>query len=119
MRREIQNPELRELIRFLRRKYGEIGAKIWRDVAERLERPRSRRAEVNVSKINRHTRPGDIVLVPGKVLGAGFIDHPVQVAAFAFSASARRKIEAAGGKCLTIRELVEQNPRGSGVKIME
>ena len=119
MRREIQNPELKELIRFLRRKYGEVGAKIWRDIAERLERPRSRRAEVNVSKINRYTRPGDVVVVPGKVLGAGMIDHPVKVAAFAFSASAKRKIEAAGGKCMSIRELVEQNPRGSGVKIME
>ena len=119
VRREIQNPELRELIRFLRRKYGEVGAKIWRDVAERLSRPRSRRAEVNVSKINRYTRPGDVVVVPGKVLGAGRIDHPVCVAAFAFSASARRKIEAAGGECISIRELVERNPKGSGVKIME
>jgi len=119
VRREIQNPQLKELIRFLRRKYGEVGAKIWRDIAERLERPRSRRAEVNVSKINRYTGPGDVVVVPGKVLGAGFIDHPVCVAAFAFSVSARRKIEAAGGECISIRELVERNPKGSGVKIME
>jgi len=119
VRREIQNPQLVELIRFLRRKANEVGARIWRDVAERLEKPRSRRAEVNVSRINRYTEPTDVVVVPGKVLGAGSIDHPVCVAAFAFSASARRKIEAAGGKCMTIRELVERNPRGSGVKIME
>ncbi|HDJ25902.1 MAG TPA: 50S ribosomal protein L18e [Candidatus Bathyarchaeota archaeon] len=119
MRREIQNPELKELIRLLRRKYGELGAKIWRDVAERLSRPRSRRAVVNVSKINRYTRPGDTVVVPGKVLGAGSIGHPVCVAAFSFSASARRKIEAAGGECISIRELVERNPRGSGVRLME
>jgi len=119
LRREIRNPELRELIRFLKRKYGEMGARIWRDVAERLSRPRSRRAEVNVSRINRYTRPGDVVVVPGKVLGAGLIDHPVCVAAFSFSASARRKIEAAGGECISIRELVERNPTGSGVRIME
>jgi len=119
VRREIQNPQLRELIRFLRRKYGEIGARIWRDVAERLERPRSRRAEVNVGRINRYTQPGDVVLVPGKVLGAGVIDHPVCVAAFAFSEMARRKIEAVGGECISIRELVERNPKGSGVRIME
>ncbi len=118
MRREIQNPQLVELIRFLRRKANEVGARIWRDVAERLEKPRSRRAEVNVSRINRYTGPGDVVVVPGKVLGAGSIDHPVCVAAFAFSANARRKIEAAGGECISIRELVERNPRGSGVRIM-
>jgi len=118
LRQRIQNPELLETIRFLRRKYGELGAKIWRDIAERLEKPRSRRAEVNVGQINRHTEPGDVVVVPGKVLGAGLIDHPVCVAAFSFSDSARRKIEAVGGECISIRELVERNPKGSNVKIM-
>jgi len=73
---------------------------------------------VNLSRINRHTSEGDVVVVPGKVLGAGLLRHPVTVAAFAFTRSARQKILEAGGKCLDIRELVELNPKGSGVKII-
>jgi large subunit ribosomal protein L18e len=59
------------------------------------------------------------VVVPGKVLGAGNLDHPVSVAAFSFSAEAKSKISKAKGKCLSISELIEDNPKGSNVKIME
>jgi large subunit ribosomal protein L18e len=57
-------------------------------------------------------------VVPGKVLGAGAIEHPVNVAAFAFSEKAQSKILKAKGKCLTIPQLMEGNPKGSGVKII-
>ena len=60
---------------------------------------------VNISKINALTKKGDTVAVPGKVLGNGSINHPVIVAAQAFSTSAKQKIEAAGGKALAIKEL--------------
>ena len=38
--------------------------------------------------------------------------------AFRASAAARKKIEAAGGRALTLLELAVQNPKGSGVRIM-
>ena len=110
---------LRRLIRHLKKRSKEEGVEIWSDVAWRLERPRRRRAEVNVSKINRYTKEGDMVIVPGSVLGAGKLEHKVTVAAWKFSETARRKIVEAGGEVLTIEELVERNPRGSGVIIME
>ncbi len=57
-------------------------------------------------------------MVPGKVLGAGKIDHPINVAAFAFSDQARLKILKAKGKCLSILELMKKNPKGANVKII-
>ncbi len=112
------NVHLRRLIHLLRKKARENRAAIWRRVAELLERPTRIRPEVNLSKINRYTREGDTVVVPGKVLGAGRLDHRVVVAAYAFSAKAREKIEAVGGEALTIPQVMERNPRGSGVKII-
>lgn len=109
---------LRRLIHLLRKKAREHRAPIWRRVAELLERPTRIRPEVNVSKINRYTREGDAVVVPGKVLGSGVLDHVVTVAAYAFSRRAREKIEAVGGRVLTIPQLIEENPRGSRVKIL-
>jgi large subunit ribosomal protein L18e len=58
------------------------------------------------------------VVVPGKVLAAGNFDHPVNVAAFAFSEQARSKILRAKGKCLSISDLMKKNPKGTGVKII-
>ena len=42
----------------------------------------------------------------------------IEVAAWKFSKTAREKIEKAGGKCYSIRELVEKNPKGSNVRII-
>jgi len=112
------NPERKRVVKLLKRAGREHKAKIWRMVAELLEKPRRLRVEVNLSRINRHTKPGDVVVVPGKTLSAGVLNHPVTVAAFAFSAKAKAKIEAAGGRCLTIEELVAENPKGSNIKII-
>ncbi len=109
---------LRMTIRKLRSAARRNQARIWRAVAEWLDRPRRQRVAVNISKINRYTEPGDVVVVPGKVLGAGRLDHPVTVAAVAFSESALRKIQAAGGRAIHILQLIEENPRGSRVKII-
>ena len=114
----ITNPQLLELIRFLKKKAVENKAEIWRDIAERLAVSRRRRVAVNVSRINRYTEKGDIVVVPGKVLGAGKLEHKVTVAAFSFSETAKNKILKARGKCLTIQDLVKKNPKGSNVKII-
>jgi large subunit ribosomal protein L18e len=119
MRRETRstNPDLVELVRLLRKKARENNAPIWKDVAERLSKPRQRRAKVNISRLSRHTRQDDQVVVPGKVLGAGLIDHGVTVAALAFSERAREKVLRAKGKCKLIPDLIKTNPKGANVKI--
>jgi len=113
------NPELVSTIRLLRKKARENDAPIWRDVADRLSSSKRRRASINISRLNRHVKDGETVVVPGKVLGAGALDHAVFVAAFAFSGEAKAKILRAKGRCLSISELLEANPKGSNVRIME
>jgi large subunit ribosomal protein L18e len=112
------NPELLQTVRFLRKQSKENEAEIWKRIAELLAKPRRKRIAVNISRLNRYTEKNEIVVVPGKVLGAGEIDHPITVAAFAFSQKAREKIRKARGKCLSIIELVKKNPKGSKVKII-
>ena len=112
------NPELVSLIRSLRKKTRESEAKIWRAVANYLSHSRQRRITVNLSKLNRYTETGETVVVPGKVLGAGKINHSLNVAAFTFSQQARSKILKSKGKYMSIPELMDKNPKGSGVKII-
>ena len=112
------NPEVIQLIRFLKKKGNENEAKIWREVAKHLSKTRQNRAAVNLSRINRHTQKSDTIVVPGKILGAGAIDHTVTVAALNASEKAKEKLAAAKAKYLSIQELVEKNPKGSNVKII-
>jgi large subunit ribosomal protein L18e len=112
------NPQLIELDKLLRKQSKENNVGIWRDIAERLSKPRRNRAAVNVSRLNRHTKRNETVAVAGKVLAAGEISHPITIAAFAFSQAARQKIVAANGKCLSFPDLVKKNPKGSNIRII-
>jgi len=112
------NPQLIEVIRLLRKTSREQEAPIWADVADYLARTRSQRVVTNLSTINRNSDKDGVVVVPGKVLASGVLDHQVTVAAFEASDSAKAKLEAAKSKYLTIKELVAQNPKGSNVKII-
>lgn len=113
------DPRILKLISDLRNKSREQNVKIWRDVAERLEKPSRHYAEVNLSRINRYTKENDVLVVPGKVLGAGVLKHAVTVAALDFSSAAATQISSLNGKCLTIEEIVKQNPKGEGVRIFQ
>jgi large subunit ribosomal protein L18e len=112
------NPQLIELISLLRKTSREQQAPIWLDVADYLSKTRSQRVAVNLSSINRYTEKADVVVVPGKVLASGVLDHAVTVAAFEASAPAKAKIAAAKSKYITIQELIGKNPQGSNVKII-
>ncbi|MBN1110455.1 MAG: 50S ribosomal protein L18e [Methanomassiliicoccales archaeon] len=112
------DPNLLALIDRLKAETRSGGAGIWRDIALRLEKARTNWAEVNLSKLERYASEGDIVVVPGKVLGSGALSKRLTVAAYGFSEAAKVKIEAAGGRNLTLLELVGEMPQGTGVKLM-
>jgi large subunit ribosomal protein L18e len=112
------NPELIMLIRLLKKESREKQAGIWLDIAEYLSKTRSQRISVNLSTVNRNTKRSDVVVVPGKLLGSGSIDHAVTVAAFGASQKAKDKLVAAKAKYLSIPELLEKNPKGANVRII-
>jgi large subunit ribosomal protein L18e len=112
------NPRIETLIDELLKTYHENKAPIWKDVAETIEGPRRHWAEVNLAHISRCLKEGEMGLVPGKILGGGDIHRKVTVAGLMCSVSARRKIEAAGGKFITFSEIMKANPKGSNIRIL-
>ncbi len=106
------------LSNLLRRTSNKYRAPIWKRVREILLRPRRRRVEVNISKLNRYTSEGDIVVVPGKVLGSGDIKHKITIGAYSYTLTALNKLRDAGCEVLTIEELINRYPEGRGVKII-
>lgn len=118
-RRGPTNPIVASLIYELRRASKTHEAPIWRAISKKLTKPRRLRSEVNLSKISRCSKESDkAVIIPGKVLGSGEIDRPITVAAISVSEGARLKIEAAKGRVISISELVAENPKGTGVRIL-
>ena len=54
----------------------------WLAVANLLLKPRRKKVAVNLTKINKLTKANDSVIVPGKVLSSGELEHNVTIAAF-------------------------------------
>lgn len=118
MKRVITNAERLKLIKLLRKAARERKCALWGHVADRLETSTTHRVAVNLSRINRYTDDNDVAVVAGKALSEGELGHPVTVAAFAFSQGARDKILKAGGRCVTLQELLAENPSGSNVRLI-
>src|SRR5438445_12025652 len=91
---------------------------LWRDASEAVLASRKNRPTVNLSHISRNSKEGSKVLVPGKVLGLGSIDHKVTVAAYAFSRDARAKIVASGGTCVDIHQFMDSTPSVKDVVLL-
>ncbi|MFX1285442.1 MAG: 50S ribosomal protein L18e [Promethearchaeota archaeon] len=113
------DPNKIALIRILMGAANKNKTKIWALLASEMSKPNRMRVAVNISRINRVSSPGDTLLIPGKVLGTGSLNHRLNVAAESFSKLAQMKIKNAGGQCLTIEELVEKNPKGSQVRLIK
>ncbi|MHA1349623.1 MAG: 50S ribosomal protein L18e [Promethearchaeota archaeon] len=91
--------------------------RIWKKVSKKLSGPRKDKVEANLYRINKKTKENDVIVVPGKVLGVGEIDHKLTIACLNCSKTARKKIETSGSKLLSIEELLEQYPEGKDVKV--
>ncbi len=102
------NEHLQALIRELARDKKPL----WKRVAKDLGKPRRSRRVVNLKRINRHTKSGENVIVPGKVLGVGELKHKLTVAAWEFSESALKKIKEAGATAMSLKDFHSKGMKG-------
>ncbi len=112
------NPHLRNLIAELKKKAIDDSSKLWKRLAVDLERPTRNRRAVNLSRINRFTKDNEVIVVPGKVLGSGVLDHKVTIAAFAFSDGAVEKLKQKNCDLLTIQDLMKKGSKTSEIRII-
>ena len=91
--------------------------KLWKRLSEDLSRSTRQRREVNIHTISRHTKEGEIAVIPGKVLSKGELNKKLTVAAYKFSEESKNKINKVG-KAISIKQLMQENPKGKNVRIL-
>ena len=106
----------RKLIRQLEKLSDKTDKAIWEKVSEILSRPRRKRVAVNIGKINRLANDGEIIIVPGRVLGGGLLEKKLVVIAESFSKTAWQKILDNGGKPYTLYDVVSKPSLVEGKK---
>src|SRR3989339_1641008 len=104
------NAILDGLIIELKKRSTEQSVSLWKRIALDLEKPSRQRRVVNLSRINRYTDENDIIIVPGKVLGSGDLNHKLTISAYQFSEQALEKLEKAGANVVSLLELSKESP---------
>ncbi|MBU0627804.1 MAG: 50S ribosomal protein L18e [Nanoarchaeota archaeon] len=112
------NPVLKGLIAELKKRSIDQKANIWYKVASDLERPTRKRTIVNLSKLNNFTKENETIVVPGKVLGSGILEHKLTISAYQFSEGAAEKIAKNGSKIIPLNELIKESPKGKRIRII-
>lgn len=112
------NPILIQLINNLKKQSIEKDSPIWKDIAKRLEKPLKNWPEVHLNRISKHVHEKETALIPGKVLSTGDLTKKITIAAWSFSEKAEEKIKKAGGKTISIEELMNNNPDGKNIRIV-
>lgn len=107
-----------QMVKELKHASSKNDAPIWAKLAEFALKPSSARRVVNLTKISKITKDGDVIVVPGKILGTGKISHKITISSFSISNSAAKKIIEAGGTVSTFGEMIEKYPSGKGVSII-
>jgi len=103
MRINVERQDLRDWLSQLKGASREDHyAGLWKRVLKLSEVPSRSRRTVNLYKINKYSKEGDNIIVPGKVLGEGQMDHSISITAMEYSE--RAKLNLKSNKC-TVRKL--------------
>ena len=78
------NIYLKDLALNLYKHSNEKKSAFWRRIADDLLKPTRQRRLVNIFKLNLNSKDGETIIVTGKVLGTGDLNHKVNVFAFYF-----------------------------------
>jgi large subunit ribosomal protein L18e len=108
-----KNPEL--MVSILKAKKNEK----WLGIASLLASPRRNKISINLDEINKNSKEGDTIIVPGKILSSGEISKKIRIAALAYSKEAEKKLKERKCEIVSLVEEIKKNPKMQGVKVIK
>lgn len=105
------NKILAESITLIKKKNAEY--------AKHLAMPIKKWAELNLDQIDRATKDGDSVFIPGKVLSSGKISKKIKIVAWKASEKAVEKMNEAKVDFVLISEEIKKNPELKNLRLLK
>ncbi|GIU68479.1 MAG: 50S ribosomal protein L18e [Candidatus Pacearchaeota archaeon] len=109
------NPELLKTIRAAEKTKNDF----WLKIASIMSYPRRKKIVVNLKDIEKLSKEGESIVVPGKVLSMGEIRKKIRIIAFSFSNSAKEKILKSNSEAVYIIDEIKKNPEAKSLKIIK
>lgn len=101
-----KNFELESIISKLLAKGIETKMPVYNTIAKLLKLPRRNKIQVNIGDIEKNSKENDLVIVPGKVLSMGNLNHKVTIVCYNLSDSAKDKLENFGTKVMSFEDFL-------------
>jgi len=93
-------------------------SKKWNKIAQIVSSSKRKYSKVNLGRIEKESHDGDVLIIPGKVLGSGVLTKKIKICALHFSSSAIEKIKNSKSEAIKIIDEIKKNPNAEGVKII-
>ena len=93
--------------------------KKWLEVADILTRPRRLKTILNLDQIDKVSKEGDTIVVPGKVLGEGNVTKRFRLVALKFSDEAGKKLKEKKCEVVSLKEEITKNKEAKGIRILK
>ena len=107
-----------QMVKELKQASRKNDAPIWLRLAKLALKTSVSKRVVNLTQIDDVTKEGEVIVVPGKILGTGNVSHKITLSSFSISNSAAKKIIESGGSIISFKEMIEKFPTGKGVRII-
>ncbi|MEK6884602.1 MAG: 50S ribosomal protein L18e [Nanoarchaeota archaeon] len=90
----------------------------WLNIGKIISSSRKQMPAVNLDRIEKESKEGEVVVVPGKVLSNGEMTKKIKIAALKFSETAREKLSRHKSEMITILEEIKKNPKAQDIKLI-
>lgn len=90
----------------------------WFPLAKILSGPSSNYSSINLSKIDRDSKTGDTIIIPGKVLSQGNLSKKLKICSLSISKTAHEKMKETKSEFSPLYQEIKKNPKAEGLKIL-
>jgi len=90
----------------------------WKTLAGILSGPTRKYSSVNLYRIEKETKEGDTIIIPGKVLSSGELTKKIRICSLTITPSAKSKLSQTSSEYATIAEEIKKNSKAEGIKIL-
>ena len=91
----------------------------WNDVASVLSGSKKNRLNLNLEDIDKESKDGETIIVPGKVLSQGELNKKLKIVALSFSEKAKEKLLKSKIETSIMLDEIKKNPEAKGIKVLK
>lgn len=106
------NPETSELLRLARKSKG------WAEIVKIVSGSTRKYSSVNLEQIDKESKAGDTIIVPGKVLSSGNLTKKVKICSLSISKDAKEKLKETKSEYSSLLDEIKSNSKATGIKII-